>query len=478
MRSTKIVCTLGPASRDPASLEALVAAGMNVARLNLAHGSHERHARVVASLRQTAAGRPLAILADLAGPKIRVGELAGGVLTLEPGERISLVPEGREPGPGTVPVSYANLAKDVRAGDTLLLSDGLLELRVDDVRDEQVICTVVVGGPLGSFKGINVPTRSISAPILSDKDIADLEFALEQDVDYVAVSFVRSVADIDLVRKAIVDRGGGAGIVAKIEKHEAVDHIDEIISAADAVMIARGDLGVEIPLEAVPLVQKSVTLKCNEAGKPVITATQMLRSMVENPRPTRAEVADVANAILDGTDAIMLSEETAVGEYPVEAVRTMSRIAEETETGFPYGDWASRFRKEESISVEESVARSACRMADETGAAVIATFTESGSTTRRVAKYRPARPVLALTTNESTYRSLSLVWGAIPLMAGDPPDPEAMIERAVKLAVDSGNAGPGDTIIVTAGLPLYVRGTTNLIRVARVPEEGGDTHGS
>jgi len=474
MRSTKIVCTIGPASREPETIDALVRAGMDVARLNLAHGTHDEHGRSVAALRAAAAGagHPLALLADLAGPKVRVGALPTGTLDLEPGQRLTLAPEG-DVAEGVVPVTYGALGRDVRPGDTLLLSDGLLELSVDEVHGDRVVTTVAVGGPLSSFKGINVPTRSLSAPILSEKDLRDLEFALGQGVDFIAVSFVRAASDVETVRNAIEERDGDASIVAKIEKHEALAEISGIVESADAVMIARGDLGVEIPLESVPLVQKSLTRACNEAGKPVITATQMLRSMVENARPTRAEVTDVANAILDGSDAVMLSEETAIGERPAAAVRTMARIAEHTESGFPHETWPARYGGVREVGVEESVARAACAMAEETGAAAIATFTESGSTTRRVAKYRPGRPVLALTANERTYRAMALVWGAIPLMTGEPADPEEMILRAAVLARESGLAAPGETVIVTAGLPIHVRGTTNLIRVVRVP--GGGT---
>ncbi|MET0619004.1 MAG: pyruvate kinase, partial [Thermoanaerobaculia bacterium] len=370
MPRTKIVCTIGPSSRSPETLMRLAEAGMDVARLNFSHGTHVEHAAVIAAVRATAErlGRPIAILQDLAGVKIRIGEIAGGTVRLEPGSTFTLT---TRPVPGDareVSLDYPALGECVRPGDALLLSDGEVELRVEKASGSDIGCRVVVGGALSSHKGIHLPNRSIAAEGLTAKDRDDLAFGIDQGVDYVALSFVRSASDVLIARRFLDERGAAIPLIAKIEKHEALASIEAILAAADGLMVARGDLGVETPLEHVPLLQKMLIERSNRAGKPVITATQMLLSMVENPRPTRAEVGDVANAILDGTDAVMLSEETAAGRYPAEAVATMRRIAEDAETAFPFEAWMRRFEDKSLQSLPEAVAGAACELAEHIGA--------------------------------------------------------------------------------------------------------------
>ena len=470
MRRTKIVCTIGPASESPAVLARLVAVGMDVARLNFSHGSLESHAEKIHLIRRlaAAAGRPVAILQDLAGPKIRIGELAAPI-RLRPDDEFTLTARDVPGNASEVGLTYKGLPGDVRAGDTLLLADGALEMVVLGIEDQDIRCRVVTGGELSSHKGINLPSRSIRAPILSEKDRRDLVFGLEQGVDFVALSFVRSAADIAEVRSFMDACGKSRPLIAKIEKHEALDDLDGILAAVDGLMVARGDLGVDIPLERVPRVQKLLIEKANRAGKPVITATQMLKSMVEAPRPTRAEVTDVANAILDGTDAVMLSEETAAGQYPVEAVETMDRIARETERDFPHRHWIRRFFPQSVCDPPEAVAHAACELAARIGAAAILTCTRAGGTTRKVAVYRPAQLVLAATPDEETWRRLSLSWGCVPIKTAYTEDLDGMIAAAVAAARCAGLLGPGDSFVVTAGHPFHLPGSTNLIRVDHCP---------
>lgn len=473
MRRTKIVCTIGPASESEPILRRLVLAGMDVARLNFSHGSHESHAEKFRLIRALAAeaGRPVAILQDLAGPKIRIGTLAGGPITLRPDEEFRLTAREVPGDSREVSVSYKQLPEDVRPGDTLLLADGALEMGVLEVDGPDIRCRVVTGGVLSSHKGINLPSRSIRAPILTEKDRHDLAFGLELGVDFVALSFVRSAADIAVVREFMDVAGRQAPLIAKIEKHEALEEIDAILAAVDGLMVARGDLGVDIPLERVPRVQKTLIEKANRAGKPVITATQMLKSMVEAPRPTRAEVTDVANAILDGTDAVMLSEESAAGLYPVESLETLDRIARETERDFPHRLWMRRFHPEGVCDPPQAVAHGACELALRIDAAAILTCTRSGGTTRLVARTRPAQPVWAATPDPAVWRRLALTWGAIPLLTDLSQDLEEMIALGLAAARAAGLSQPGDPVVVTAGTPLHAAGSTNLIRVETTPLE-------
>ena len=468
MPRTKIVCTIGPASRSEDALTRLVQSGMDVARLNFSHGTHAEHAEVLDALRRVtaAAGRPIAILQDLAGIKLRIGEIAAGRVRLEAGSRFTLT---NRPVPGDsseVSVSFPDLPRSVEPGDSILLADGEIQLCVEDASATDIRCRVISGGWLSAHKGVSLPTKSLLAPGLTAKDREDLRFGVEHGVDYVALSFVRTAGDLREARGALAEQGAAIPLIAKIEKHEALRHIDEILAEADGIMVARGDLGVETPLEHVPLLQKMLIEKANRAGKPVITATQMLLSMVENPRPTRAEVGDVANAILDGTDAVMLSEETAAGRYPSEAVATMKRIAEDAESAFPFEQWMRRFEDRSLQTLPEAVAGAACELAEHIGAAVIVAWTESGATARLVAKHRPRRPILALSTATSTARRLALVWGVIPLVADEGRDTDAMMEKAPALAVAQGLIRPGENVVITAGVPRGVSGSTNLIKAA------------
>ncbi len=444
-------------------------AGMNVARLNFSHGTQAEHARVIALIRRISRrlDKPIAVLQDLAGPKIRIGRIAHGPIVLEPGAIFTLT--GRKvPGDArTVSISYPAMVADVRKGDTLLLSDGAIELEVVSVSGKDIRCKVVIGGPLSSFKGVNLPTGTLRASCLTAKDRDDLRFGLENDVDYVAMSFVRSADDIATVRRHIRRCGGAAPVIAKIEKHEALSNMDAIIEAADGLMVARGDLGVETPLEKVPQVQKTIIRKSVAAGKPVITATQMLRSMVESPRPTRAEVTDVANAILDGTDAVMLSEETAMGKYPVEAVAMMSRIAREAENT---PDAGSRFECIDPIpdSLPSAVACAAANLAASVGAAAIITITQSGSTARLVSRCRPDEVILAHTPAEKTRRQLALCRGVLPVLGSAAAGSDKTIDAALRSALKTGLIARGQTVVITAGIPINRPGTTNLIKIERV----------
>ena len=467
MHRTKIICTIGPASRSVEILERLIQAGMNVARLNFSHGTQPEHGEVIETIRRLATrlGRPIAILQDLAGPKIRIGKIRSGTITLESGALFTLTNRQIPGNEHKVSISYPDLPKNVKPGDTLLLSDGALELEVLETTDKDIKCRVIIGGPLSSSKGINLPARSIKTPSLTKKDKADLAFGIEQEVDYVALSFVRSAADVMEAKQFVEEHGSDIPIIAKIEKHEALENIDEIIPVVDGIMVARGDLGVETPLEKVPLVQKMLIQKSNQAGKPVITATQMLRSMVDSPRPTRAEVADVANAILDGTDAVMLSEETATGKHPVEAVAIMSKIADDAESGFPFDMWIHRLASKSDKLLPEAVGHAACNLAESINASSIIIFTQTGSTARLVAKYRPRRPILAMTPLEKTYQRLELIWGVVPFLSKRMKNTDEMIDKAFKIALESGLVKRGQRVVITAGVPIDIPGTTNLIKV-------------
>lgn len=471
-RRTKIVCTIGPASRDYGKIEALIEAGMNVARLNFSHGNQDEHAENIQRIREISGrlGKPVAILQDLAGPKIRIGNIAEERIRLEPGADFVLT--GRDvPGDSNeVSVTYRNLAEEVLEADTLLLADGSIELKVQGVDkvNGDIICRVVIGGELTSHKGINLPSGSLSVPILSEKDESDLAFGIVQGVDFVALSFVRNDRDVEEARSMMKKLGGDIPLIAKIEKHEAISNIDAIISLVDGIMVARGDLGVETPLFQVPQVQKMLIQKAADARIPVITATQMLRSMVDNPRPTRAEVTDVANAILDGTDAVMLSEETAIGMYPVKAVEMMARIAADTDVSFPTGPWRERLHRKDTLTSTQAVARAACHLVSDVNAAALITCTYSGSTARLVSKYRPGEPILAPTPEIDTFRRMALYWGVNPIMMEKIENMEDVFSSTVRFLRQKSCLEPGMKVVLTAGVPLNVPGTTNLIRVDRI----------
>ncbi|MBM4117432.1 pyruvate kinase [bacterium] len=468
MRKTKIVATIGPASDSPALIAALIEAGLDVARLNFSHGTPAEHRAKIAALREAAArlDRPVAILQDLAGPKIRIGEVAGGAVRLEAGAEFRLRP-GAGPGDaGGVGVNTPSLIAEVEPGDHLLLADGALELEVLAHAGEELVTRVLVGGLLGSRKGITLPSRSLSVASLTEKDKTDLALGMELGVDFVALSFVRSAEDLAACRRVMAVHGEPLPLIAKIEKHEALANMDAIVAAADGVMVARGDLGVETPLARVPAVQKQLIAKCNRAGIPVITATQMLGSMVTSPRPSRAEVTDVANAILDGTDAVMLSEETATGAHPVAAVAMMDRIARETETVFPYATWGERVAHSARQGLREAVAQGACALAEAIDAAAIIPFTRTGGTAQLVAKYRPRVPILAPCSLAATRRRLALSWGVLPLASERFADSEAMLRHACEVAKATGLVASGQRAVLTAGLPVGAEGVTNTIRAA------------
>lgn len=470
MIRTKIVATIGPASREPAMLAELIEAGLNVARLNFSHGTHEEHARVIADIRAVSErlGKTVAILQDLSGPKIRTGEMAQDGVVLEPDQTFTLTNRDVPGSDKEVGLTWPDLPRSVHHGDRLLLADGALELEVESTSDTDIVCKVIVGGPLTSHKGINLPERSISAPILTDKDKADLKFGLDQGVDLIAVSFVRTAHDLESVRARCLKHGrADVPIIAKIEKHEALANIDSIIAEADGIMVARGDLGVEIPIAHVPRAQKLLIKKANQVGKPVITATQMLRSMVDAPRPTRAEATDVANAILDGTDAVMLSEETAMGNYPLEAVETMRRLAADVETEFPHEVWMHRFPCESGCcTTEEAVSQVAVELAEDVGATAVVTCTYGGTTARMVAKRRPQPVVLAVTPSPQTARRLAVLWGVRTMLMDEVDSFETIERQAISMALQKGVVQPGEKLVLTAGLPFHVSGVTNLIKVA------------
>ena len=471
MRKTKIVCTIGPASDSPDVIRRMMDAGMNVARLNFSHGTREAHAAKIALIRQIAAEKnlPIAILQDLAGPKIRTGVFGCGSIELKTGETFTLTARDVPGNEKEVGLTYRELPQDVQEGDTLLLADGALELRVEKVAGPDILCRVILGGKLSSHKGINLPSRSIRAPILTNKDYEDLAFGLAQDVDYVALSFVRSAADIEVARAYMRAQGKVRPIVAKIEKHEALAELDEIVAAVDGIMVARGDLGVDIPPEKVPTAQRRIIEKANFAGKPVITATQMLKSMTDAPRPTRAEVTDVTNAVLEGTDAVMLSEESAMGQYPVEAVATMAKIAEEAEKGYPREAWWQRLQQVETVDESEAIARAACSLAETIDAQALVVATQTGGTARLAAKTRPAQTILAGTTEPDAFRRLALVRGVRPMMIQPVDLLIHLFEEMHRAAKETGVVKTGDSVVCTAGFPLGKTGASNLIKVEIVP---------
>jgi len=465
-RKTKIVCTIGPASESPPVLEALIQAGMDVARLNFSHGTPEDHLEKIKNIRRIAdrLKRPVSILQDLAGPKIRVGKVKDGGAELERGEEFTLTTREVLGDEKKVFVSYAPLPQEVKTGDTILLSDGTIELQVLKSKTEDVLCQVVVGGTLTSHKGVNFPSGTILASPFTEKDREDLRFGLKNGVDLISLSYIREAADIEGVKRILKKESVDIPVIAKIERKEALENIDEILSVSDGIMVARGDLGVETPLEKIPNVQKRLIRKANDLGKPVITATQMLRSMVDHTRPTRAEVADVVNAIYDGTDAVMLSEETASGQFPVEALKMMASIAQAAEEEFPFDLFMKKGSRGEG-DLPPAISYAASLVAEEVGAAAIVTPTESGSTVRWVSRLRPRQPILALSRHLSTIRRLNLSWGVQPVLVEDWKDTDDMLEQSKRIPRELGLASAGDRIVIIAGVPISIPGTTNLIKV-------------
>lgn len=465
-RKTKIVCTIGPASESAEVLEALIRAGMNVSRLNFSHGTHEEHLRKIATLRHLSdrLRQPMAILQDLAGPKIRVGEVKGGEVELKRGEHFLLTNRKVTDDEKGVSITYPSLPSEVKPKDTILLADGTIELQVLESNSQDIQCQVIVGGVLTSHKGINVPTGTILARTFTEKDRDDLLFGIQNGVDLVSLSYVRDGRDIEAVKMVLREKSADIPVIAKIERKEALENIDEILSVADGVMVARGDLGVETPLEKIPNVQKMLIRKANALGKPVITATQMLRSMVDNTRPTRAEVTDVVNAIYDGTDAIMLSEETAIGRFPVEAVQMMAKIARSAEEEFPFDQFLRNELNTEK-ALPQAISHAAAYLAEKVGALAIITPTESGSTAQWVSRLRPRQPILALSRHLSTVRRLNLSWGVKPVLIQGWKDTDEMLEGSKRMSRTLGIASPGDRVVIIAGVPIGIRGTTNLIKV-------------
>ena len=470
MLRVKIICTIGPASRELDVLAELVRAGMNVARLNLSHGTHEYHRGTIERVRTVAEQlkTPIAILADLQGPKLRVGKMQNGGVPITAGETLVLTAADQVGEPGRIPIQYKALAQSVQPGERILIDDGLLELIVEEATATDIVTRVITGGVVYDNKGMNLPDASLDIPALTEKDLEDVGFALNHQVDWIALSFVRSAQEV-LELKSIIQRESAFGratpVIAKIEKPDAVRNIDAIIQASDAIMVARGDLGIETSAEFVPMVQKSIISKCHEAAKPVITATQMLDSMIRNPRPTRAEASDVANAVLDGSDAIMLSGETATGCYPVQAVRTMARIAEEAENAVFLMSNRPVYRQPTVLTASGAVCHAAMQTAEEVNAKAIIAPTVSGATARFIAAFRPKVPLVAITPSPMVQRQLALYWGTYPLLTRRLSNTDEVVNDAIHVAQEHGYIGQGDTVVLTAGVVGSVRSSTNLMMV-------------
>jgi pyruvate kinase len=473
MKKTKIVCTIGPASENPEVFKTLVESGLDVARLNFSHGSHEEHLARILMIKKVRAEleKPVAILLDTKGPEIRTGKFAQDV-ELKEGQTFTLTTLDYLGDQDKCQVSYVGLPQDVSVGTNILIDDGLVGMEVVSVTETDIVCRVLNGGTVKSNKGVNVPGVSIQLPAITEKDISDIVFGIDNGIDFVAASFIRKPADVLEIRKVLEENSGHhVHIISKIENQEGVDNMREILEVSDGIMVARGDLGVEIPTERIPLVQKELIKLCNHAGKPVITATQMLDSMIRNPRPTRAETTDVANAIFDGTDAIMLSGETAAGKYPVEAVRTMAVIAKATEESLDYEALLRSVHKsDEDDNVTFAVSHATCLTALELEASAIMTATSSGFTARKVSKFRPKAPIIAATTSEQVRRKLSLVWGVESISLGKADSTDEIMEKSLKSAQEEGLVEQGDLVILTAGIPVGVAGATNMMKVHLVGE--------
>jgi pyruvate kinase len=479
MRRTKIVCTLGPSSNTRETVEALIRAGMDVARLNFSHGTHEDHRATYGLLRRAAAtmGRNVAVLMDLQGPKIRTGKLEGGKpVSLVPNAPLVITTEQIAGNASRISTVYERLAHDVKAGDRILLADGVMELRVERVAPPEVHCVVVRGGSLGEKKGMNLPGVAVSAPCLMGKDIEDLKFGLDLGVDYVALSFVRSPNDVVDLKKRIAALGKNTPVIAKIERPEALSHFSDIVDAADAIMVARGDLGVEVDLHRVPQIQKSLIRMCNELGVPVITATQMLESMMTNSRPTRAEAADVANAIYDGTDAVMLSGETANGQYPIEAVTTMAQIVESADDAIasaPAHEIYARLRDRTAhdAGFKEAIGQAVVRITQVINVKRIVVLTKSGFSAIAISRYRPRTPITAITLKEETQRRCALFWGVDAVACVTHDDFLHLVRTIDEIVVEKSLAAHGDALLIVAGVPLGAGGRTNLVHLHRVGED-------
>ncbi|MBI3945751.1 MAG: pyruvate kinase [Armatimonadetes bacterium] len=474
MRRTKIVCTLGPATDTAEVIGAMVEAGMDVARLNFSHGTREEHARRIRLVREAAAraGRAVAILQDLAGPKMRIGGMEPPEVFLQPGQPFTLTTRDTVGNQNGASVPLESLPRSLAPGNRVFLNDGIIELAVESVTATDIRCVVRTGGPLSAHKGLNVPGVSVDVSSVTAKDLEDLDFGIARGVDWVAASFVRTGEDLAPLRERMRERGVAVPILAKIEKHEAVASMDEVLAAADGAMVARGDLGVEVAIEEVPLIQKNLIARCARLSKPVITATEMLDSMHDRPRPTRAEVTDVANAIFDGTDAVMLSRETATGSFPVAAVRMMDRIALSTEASARYRRLLRRQTETVAKNVTDAVGEAVRTMANDLDVAAVLTATTSGYTARVVARHRPDCPIIAVSHRSETVRRLALTWGVLPLQSAGAGTTDEMLREAVAASLKTGLVQVGDLVIITAGVPVGVPGRTNLIKVEKVGSTG------
>ena len=471
MRKTKIICTLGPASDTEEVLREMIKAGMNVARFNFSHGSHEEHQKkldVIKKLRKEM-DIPLATLLDTKGPEIRLGLIEGGKAVLEDGDTFVLTTEEIMGDKTRASISFKDLPKDVKEGDTILIDDGLIELRVEKVTATEITCTVMNGGKISDRKGVNVPNVDLSMEYLSEKDRSDIEFGIQAGFDFIAASFVRCAQDVLQIREILESNGCNTiKIIAKIENAQGVNNLDEILRVSDGIMIARGDMGVEIPLEDVPVIQKMIIQRVYNSGKYVITATQMLDSMMNHPRPTRAEATDVANAIYDGTSVIMLSGETAAGKYPVESVRTMAKIAERTENDINYHRRFLEHDADQNRDVTNAISHATCSAAYDLEASAIITVTQSGQTARMISKYRPQMPIIGCTTQTATYRHLSMSWGVVPVLCEEQNTEDALFKHAISRSKEYNLLKDGDLVVITAGVPLGIPGTTNLLKVQTV----------
>ncbi len=471
-KKTKIVCTMGPSTDLDEILRELVLNGLNVCRFNFSHGSHEEHRiRMDRTKRiREELNEPIAILLDTKGPEIRTGEFEGKI-KLEEGAKFVVTMDECIGNNERCTVSYKGMINDVKVGDTILIDDGLVALNIEKIEGNDIFTTVQNSGVVSSRKGVNLPGVVINLPAITEKDIEDIKFGIEQGIDFIAASFVRKASDVLEIRKVLEDNNASdIQIISKIESHEGVENIDSILQVSDGIMVARGDMGVEIPSEEVPIVQKMIIKKCNELAKPVITATQMMDSMIRNPRPTRAEVTDVANSIYDGTDAIMLSGETAAGKYPIEAVKTMSRIAIRTEETLDYKVVNSYNKNSAEITVTDAISHATCTTAMDLEAKAIITSTSSGYTTRMVSKFRPEAPIIAATQDEKVMRRLSLIWGTYPVMSGFAENTDEVVEESISATMKAGFVNPGDVVVITAGVPVGKTGKTNLIRVSVITE--------
>lgn len=482
MRKTKIVCTIGPASESVEKLTQLIEAGMNVARLNFSHGNHEEHAQRIKNIREAAqkTGKTVAILLDTKGPEIRTHNMVNGAIELTAGSQSIISMKEVEGTPEKFSVTYEGLIEDVQPGSRILLDDGLIGLEVTklDKTNGEIHVNVLNTGTLKNKKGVNVPGVSVNLPGITEKDASDIIFGIEQKIDFIAASFVRRASDVLEIKQLLEENNAThIQIIPKIENQEGVDNIDDILDVSDGLMVARGDLGVEIPAEEVPLVQKNLIKKCNALGKPVITATQMLDSMQRNPRPTRAEASDVANAIFDGTDAIMLSGETAAGSYPVEAVQTMHNIASRAETALDHKKLLSSHSKDSEHTITDAIGQSVAHTALNLSCNAIITATESGYTARMISKYRPKSPIVAVTSNEHVLRRLALVWGVYPQLGEKSVTTDDMLESAVTASITSGFVSHGDLVVITAGVPVGEAGTTNLMKIHLVGDILGKGQG-